>query len=65
MVTSTWLAKIVGAEDEAIAKPSFAANAAGALLSPTSTDAVEVKIMMESAMTAMTLGLIRRMEPPP
>jgi hypothetical protein len=65
MLTSTWLAKMVGAEEDAIAKPSFAANAPGALRRPTRMEAVAVNIMIERAMTTMTLRRIRRMEPPP
>jgi hypothetical protein len=46
-------------------KPSPAANAAGADLSPERTDVVVVNIMIDKAMTMMTLGRIRRMAPPP
>jgi hypothetical protein len=65
MDTSTWLESIVGAVDDAIAKPPFAANAPGDEYNPESREAVVVKIMIESAMTTITLRLIRRMAPPP
>jgi hypothetical protein len=61
----TRLENIVGAFASDITKPSPAANAAGADLSPERTDVVVVNIMIDKAMTMMTLGRIRRMASPP
>jgi hypothetical protein len=61
----TRLENIVGAFTSDMTKPSPAANAEGADLNPKRTDVVVVKIMIDKAMTMMTLGRIRRMGPPP
>jgi hypothetical protein len=61
----TWLENIVGAFASEMTKPSPAAKDAGADRRPDSTDVVAVKIMMERAITTITLGRIRIMASPP
>ena len=65
MSTLTWLEKIVGAEVSEMTNSLPPANAEGADLRPARTESVAVKIMIESVMTIVTLGRIRRMVPPP
>jgi hypothetical protein len=56
---------MVGAAVDIRTKLSPDTKLDGADLSPESTDAVEVKIMIESVITTITLGRIRRIVPPP
>jgi hypothetical protein len=62
---STWLEKMVGADDSDMTTLSPAAKDDGADCSPAKIEAVEVKISMERATTIITLGRIRMIVSPP